>query len=55
MKLVQSLGFYAVRSLPVVEFSSEGYKIRFLTKNQMKLLNFENWSSGELSKIGHHF
>ena len=21
----------------------------------MKFLNFENWSSGELSKIGHHF
>ena len=21
----------------------------------MKLLNFENWSSGEMSKIGHHF
>ena len=21
----------------------------------MKLLNFENWSSGELSKIEHHF
>ena len=21
----------------------------------MKLMNFENWSSGELSKIGHHF
>ena len=21
----------------------------------MKLPNFENWSSGELSKIGHHF
>ena len=21
----------------------------------MKLLSFENWSSGELSKIGHHF
>ena len=21
----------------------------------MKLLNFENWSSGELSKIGHYF
>ena len=21
----------------------------------MKLLNFKNWSSGELSKIGHHF
>jgi hypothetical protein len=30
----------------------------FLAKNQhtqRKLLNFENWSSGELSKIGHHF
>ena len=23
--------------------------------SQLKLLNFENWSSGELSKIGHHF
>ena len=21
----------------------------------MKLLNFENWVSGEVSKIGHHF
>ena len=31
---------------------------RFLPKNQlwqMKLLNFENWCNGELSKIGHHF
>ena len=23
--------------------------------SQMKLLYFENWNSGELSKIGHHF
>ena len=23
--------------------------------SQMKLLNYENWRSGELSKIGHHF
>ena len=22
---------------------------------QMKLPNFENWSNGDLSKIGHHF
>jgi hypothetical protein len=22
---------------------------------QRKLLNFENWCNGELSKIGHHF
>ena len=31
---------------------------RFLPKNQhtqSKLLNFEIWFSGELSKIGHHF
>ena len=31
---------------------------RFLNKNkhtQSKLLNFENWCSGELSKICHHF
>ena len=31
---------------------------RFLPKNQhtqRKLLNFENWVNGELSKIGHHF
>ena len=34
----------AIMAFPVVEFSS-----------QMKLLNFENWGSGELSKIGHHF
>ena len=30
----------------------------FLPKNQhiqRKLLNFENWVSGEVSKIGHHF
>ena len=30
----------------------------FLPKNQhsqKKLLNFENWCSGRLSKIGHHF
>ena len=43
----------------VVEFSREGYKIREIFGkiycSQMKLLNFENWSSGEVSKIGHHF
>ena len=30
---------------------------RFLPKNQhtqRKLLNFENWVNGEVSKIGHH-
>ena len=42
-----------------VEFSNGGYKLeRFLPKNQhtqRKLLNFENWVSGKVSKIGRHF
>ena len=39
-------------------FQTGGTKLgRFLPKNQhtqRKLLNFENWVSGEVSKIGHH-
>ena len=39
----------------VVEFSNGGTKLeRFLPKNQhtqRKLLNFENWVNGELSKM----
>ena len=47
-------------AIRVVEFSSGGHKIRkiFFHKNQhtqRKLLNFEFWINGELSKIGHHF
>ena len=45
--------------IQVVEFSSGGTKLeRCLPKNQQaqrKLLNFENWCCGKLSKIGHHF
>ena len=40
-------------------FQAGGTKVeRFLHKNkhnQWKLLNFELWINGELSKIGHHF
>ena len=40
-------------------FKRGGTKLeRFLPKNQhtqRKFLNFENWVSGEVSKIGHHF
>ena len=40
-------------------FQTGGTKLeRFLPKNQhtqKKLLKFENWVSGEVSKIGHHF
>ena len=36
-----------------------GYKIRKISPQnqhiQRKLLNFENWCRGELSKTGHHF
>ena len=39
-------------------FKSGNTKLeRFLPKNQhtqRKLLNFENWCNGEVSKIGHH-
>ena len=42
-----------------VEFSNGVTKSeRFLPQNQhtqRKLLNFENWVNGEVSKIGHHF
>jgi hypothetical protein len=36
-------------AIRVVEFLSGGYKIR------RKLLNFEFWINGELSKKGHNF
>ena len=40
-------------------FLAGGTKLeRFLPKNQhtqMKLLNFENWVNGEMSKIEHYF
>ena len=40
-------------------FKQGGSKLeRFLPKNQhtrRKILNFENWCYGEVSKIGHHF
>ena len=40
-------------------FQTGGTKLeRFLPKNQhtqRKLLNFENWVNGEVSKIGYHF
>ena len=43
----------------VVKLFEQGIQLeRFLPKNQhthRKLLNFENWCNGELSKIGHHF
>ena len=49
-------------AIRVVEFSNsqtEGTKLeRFLPKNQhtqRKLLNFENWVNGQVSKIGHYF
>ena len=43
-----------VMAIRVVEFSNGGYKIRKLPKNQhtqRKLLNFENWVNGEVSKV----
>ena len=48
-----------IRVVELVEFSNGGTKLgRFLPKNrhtQRKLLNFENWFNGEVSKIRRHF
>ena len=35
--------------------NEKSFGLKIQMKIQMKLLNFESWSSGELSKIGHHF
>ena len=46
-------------AISVMEFQVRDTKLeRFRPKNQhnqRKLLNFENWGNGELTKIGHHF
>ena len=46
-------------AIRVVEFSNGGTKLeRVLPKNEhtpRKLLHFENWVSGKVSKIGRHF
>ena len=46
-------------AIRVVEISNGGTTLeRFLPKNQhtqRKLLNFENWVNGEVSKIEHRF
>ena len=57
--IFMGISLFPIMVIRVVEFSSGGAKLeRFLPKNQhtqRKLLNFQNWCSGELSKIGHHF
>ena len=46
-------------AIPVVEFLRRDTKSKKnwlkIDRSCMKLLNFENWSSGELSKTVHHF
>ena len=48
-----------LRQYGLWSFQTGGNKIEiFWPKNQhtqRKLLNFENWVNGEVSKIGHHF
>ena len=48
-----------VQPAGLVSFQARGTILeRFVHKNQhtqRKLLNFEFWINGELSKIGHHF
>ena len=62
-KIAKTMASYFVplegMAMLVLEFSREGYKKKgFGSKincSQMKFLNFENWSTGELSKIEHQF
>ena len=53
-KCTLSHSFPTTMAIPVMELQNGDTKLeRFLPKNQhtqMKLLNFENWSSGEVSK-----
>ena len=48
---------YGISGCGVFKAGIQNYKGFWLKINciQMKLPNFENWSNGELSKIGHHF
>ena len=50
---------YSLWQYGLWSFQTGGTKLEnFLPKNQYthgKLLNFENWVSGEVSKIGHRF
>ena len=55
----KQLIFFRLWQYGLWSFQTGGTKLeRFLPKNQhtqRKLLNFENWVNGEVSKIGHHF
>ena len=48
-----------VNTYRLLSFLAGGTKLeRFLPKDQhiqRKLINFENWCNGKVSKIGHHF
>ena len=52
--IFMGISLFPIMVIRVVEFSSGGAKLeRFLPKNQhtqSKLLNFENWCNGEVSK-----
>ena len=58
---LKSMSFhqYSLWQYGLWSFQMGGTKLEsFLPKNQhtqRKLLNFENWVNGEVSKIGHHF
>ena len=54
-----SVSIFGLRQCRLWIFQAGGTKLeRFFHKNQhtqRKLLSFEFWINGELSKIGHHF
>ena len=46
-------GILNIYMYPMIQ-NQKGFWLKINTI-QMKLPNFDNWSNGELSKIGHHF
>jgi hypothetical protein len=56
---LKALLYMMIMVIRVVEFSSGGTKLeKHFPKDQQtqrKILNFENWCNGKVSKIGHHF
>ena len=59
LKILEPTALYALWQYGLLRFQARDTKLeRFLAKNQhtqRKGSNLENWCSGELSKIGHHF
>ena len=56
--IVLNVSHYGNMGSGVFKWGLQNKLVLFLPKKQQtqrKFLNFENWTNGEVSKIGHHF